>query len=159
MLLMSISRVTTNDCDQHALVHLRDGAGERHAHVLIDIAVGRAIIGELQGRPCPHAEAIDLLQASLAALGAHAERVELRCAGDGLNGVLCLRGLRGPAMAIVDPCHALLAACRMKLPVMMAEEDVEIAAAASSVPAIYHTVLAALDLDSLGNTPPGSQSA
>ncbi|HEX2281540.1 MAG TPA: hypothetical protein VHG52_07240, partial [Thermomicrobiales bacterium] len=111
---------------------------------MIDAAVGRAIVSELRGSPSPHAEAVDVLGTSLAALGAHAERIELRCTDGALSGVLCFRNAAGLASAIVDPCHALLTACRMKLPIVMDEADVASVSHASP-PAVFHQFLNSLD--------------
>lgn len=148
MLQMNVTIVAGCECEQHAWVHLRDGTGERRARVMIDAAVGRAIVSELRGSPSPHAEAVDVLGTSLAALGAHAERIELRCTDGALSGVLCLRNAAGPAFAVVDSCHALLTACRMKLPIVMDEADVT-SMSQTSPPAVFHRFLNSLDLSGL----------
>ena len=86
MLQMNVTIVAGCECEKHAWVHLRDGTGERRARVMIDAAVGRAIVSELRRSPSPHAEAVDLLGTSLTALGAQAERIELRCTDGALSG-------------------------------------------------------------------------
>jgi bifunctional DNase/RNase len=148
MLEMNVTIVAGCECDQHAWVHLRDGTGGRRARVMIDAAVGRAIVSELRGTPNPHAEAVDLLGTALAALGANAERIELRCTDGALSGVLCLRNADGEASAVVDPCHALLTACRMKLPIIMDEADV-LSVSQAAPPAPFHQFLNSLDLSGL----------
>ncbi|MGD9894777.1 MAG: bifunctional nuclease domain-containing protein [Dehalococcoidia bacterium] len=156
MLQMNVTIVAGCECEQHAWVHLRDGTGGRRARVMIDAAVGRAIVSELRGSPSPHAEAVDLLGTSLAALGASAERIELRCADGALSGVLCLRNANGPASAVVDPCHALLTACRMKLPIVMEEADI-LTASQAAPPAAFHQFLNSLDLSGLDPAAEGRQ--
>lgn len=158
MLLMSVSIVAGCQCKDHAWVHLHDPTREFKTRVKIDAAVGRAIVSELSGSPSPHAEAVDLLQAGLTAVGAHAERVELRCSDGVLSGVLCLRGLNGPATTTVDPCHALLAACRMKLPILMHEVDLA-SVAETPVPSVYRPFLDTLDLSGLDGPSHGRASA
>jgi bifunctional DNase/RNase len=148
MLQMNVTIVAGCECERHAWVHLRDGTGDRRARVMIDAAVGRAIVSELHGTPSPHAEAVDMLGTSLATLGANAERVELRCTDGALSGVLCLRNADGEACAAIDPCHALLAACRMKLPIEMDEADIAFSSGATP-PAVFHQFLESLDLSRL----------
>ena len=148
MLQMNVTIVAGCECKRHAWVHLRDGKGERRARVMIDAAVGRAIVSELRGSPSPHAEAVDMLGTSLAAVGANAERVELRCTDGALSGVLCLRNGDGETCAAVDPCHALLAACRIKLPILMDEADV-LSVSRTTPPTVFHEFLDSLDLSGL----------
>jgi bifunctional DNase/RNase len=150
MLLMKVTIVAGCECKRHAWVHLHDATGEHRIRVLIDAAAGRAIVSELRGAPTPHAGTVDLLSSSLEALGARAERVELRCMDGGLCGVLRLRAPGGEATALVDPCHALLAACRMSLPIVMDEAD----AAGTDGPAppdAFDQFLSTLDLSGLGD--------
>lgn len=153
MLSMNVTIVAGCECEQHAWVHLRDGTGEHRVRVKIDAKVGRAIVSELRGTPNPHAEAVDLLWSALHAVGATAEWVELRCTDGALCGVLCLRAQDGPTTATVDSCHALLAACRMKLPILMEEKDV-VKVADTAPPPAFHEFLNSLDLSGLGDPAP-----
>jgi hypothetical protein len=154
MLEMHVAKVARCQCGGHAWILLQDRANERSAEVQIDAPSGRALVAEMAGLPSPIAEAMDLLPATLAAVKTEPDRLELRTDGEAVDGLLYLRGRDGEVSAVVDICHALLAAVRLKLPILMSEQDAGPTSSPTTVPPVYHAVLDTLGLDGLG-TPPG----
>lgn len=145
MLLMQITSVTCCGCEQHAWVSLGDPTGEWFARFTIDLAMGQAILAELRGLRSPEAGAVDGEWAAPAD-GARPLSLTLRCEDDGLTATMSFASRHGPTTAPVDPCQGLLAACRMRLPILMAERDAGLVRR-TPVPPVYHALLDALDLD------------
>lgn len=145
MRLMHVTKVSRCRCAAHALVRLEDDEDGPVVHLQVDPEAGRAILGELCGLSGAHAQGIDLLAATLRALGARAQHIALRDAG-GAAAHLALCGPRGRAMVSLDLGQALLASCRLKLPLLLAAAG---PAAATSVPTAYHHLLDSLRLEAL----------
>ena len=144
--VLSVARVMRCECAHHTWVILHDPTGERTVQVLVGADIGRAIAAELSELPGAHAEAFDLMRLAMAAGGASASSLTLRQDGASIRASLNVRGFRGLAAVDVDPCNGLLAACRMKLPILVRSQP----ASSGSIPDIYHPLLESLGLDGCG---------
>jgi hypothetical protein len=149
MEVLSVARVARCTCPRHAWVILHDPTGECVVRVLVGMEIGRAIAAELAEASSPHAEAFDLLRLALVAAGSGASSLTLVRDGSSLRARLNVRGLRGLTAVEVDPCNGLLAACRMKLPILVGTPPLP----DSDIPAVYHPLLESLGCD--GPTEPG----
>jgi hypothetical protein len=154
MLMMQVSRVQECRCGAHAIAELRDPTGDERIRINIDSAAGRALAAELHGREDCFAGSVDVLRAALACAGAYLERLVLRYRDARLTGLLLLRCAGGVRAIPVDPCHGLLTACRLSLPILFD------GAAPSprdrhdtpqpAVPDVFRAFLESLDYEGLG---------
>jgi bifunctional DNase/RNase len=135
-------------CASHVRLLLYDPDGKQYFQVRIDAAVGQAVLAELNGLSSAHAEGVDLLKAAFDALGARPERLVLRIDGQKLSVRLYMRSGRGSCEAAPEPCYALLAACRMKIPIHI--QALPDATRPEEIPEVYHDLLETLPLDGLG---------
>lgn len=141
--VLSVSRVLRCECTHHAWVILHDPTGERVVNVLVGAEIGRAIAAELSELSGAHAEAFDLMRSVLAASGVSMSSLTLSQHGSHIRARLHVRGLRGLTAVEVDPCNGLLAACRMKLPILVGTMPTP----DSDIPAVYHALLESLGCD------------
>ena len=149
MLNVEVYRVQPCSCGHHATVLLRDSARGRVARLRVEAATGRAVTAQLQGLPLPWMEAFDLLGAALQATGARPTGVIVRLAGDEVYASLCLHCPTGEAIADVSVAHALLAACRLGLPILADVREGEPAdePEPDTVPQVFRDALKELLMD------------
>ncbi|HEY8489740.1 MAG TPA: bifunctional nuclease domain-containing protein [Dehalococcoidia bacterium] len=153
---VELTRVLPCRCPEHARVLLHDRAGGRYLQVRVHADVGRAILAALHGVEEPHGHGLDVLRAVLAGLDARAESLTLSSDGERLDARLALRAPGGTVTVALEPCGALLAACRLRLPIFVGEFRGP-PPAADGVPEAYRAFLAELDLSVLdGPSDPGS---
>jgi bifunctional DNase/RNase len=144
--VLSVARVMRCECAHHTWVILHDPTGERTVQVLVGADIGRAIAAELSELPGAHAEAFDLMRLVFSATGVSASSLTLRQDGEMIRASLNVRGLRGLAVVDVDPCNGLLAACRMKLPILVSGQP----PAGGGIPDVYHPLLESLGFEGCG---------
>lgn len=123
MLVMYVSAVCRCDCGLHDWVELTDMSGDWTTRFTIDSAVGEAIVVALSQPPCLDPAVEELAQAPSAGREAQANSLTLRARDENLTAGLRFDGRDGSSVATVDPCRALLAACRMRLPILVDEAD------------------------------------
>lgn len=135
-------------CRDHARVLLRDRGRRRYLQVRVHAAAGRAILASLNGVADFHGYGLDVATAALAALGARMESLTLASDGERLDARLTLRQGREAVAVDLEPCNALVAACRLRLPIFV-EEFREAPAVEPPLPEPYRAFLAELDLSVL----------
>jgi bifunctional DNase/RNase len=146
---VAIIGVSACECPSHARVVLRDEAGRRNMQVRIHADAGQAMLAEIAGLASTRSAMVDLLGELLARAEVCADRLTLCCS----RGRLCAKlSVRGPGSAedgdlVVEPCEALLAAYRLRLPVFVEEEAPE---EDSGVPDVYRELVESLDLSGFG---------
>ncbi len=145
---VAIIGVSACECPSHARVVLRDEARGRNLQVRIHADAGQAMLAEMAGLASTRSAMVDLLGDVLSRAGACAERLTLCCSRGRLCAKLSVRatGSAGDDDLMVEPCEALLAAYRLRLPVFVEEEPSDDA----GVPEIYRELVESLDLSGLG---------
>jgi len=107
----------------------------------VDADIGRAILAEIHGLVNPYSRAIDLMAAAISAMNASPRCLRLVQEGASFQGELAIRTELGIQTIALDPGSALLAACRMDLPLFVPDPP-----GSEDIPAVYHSLLDGLDL-------------
>lgn len=139
-----IADVRPCECPSHARVVLRDDAGQRKLQVRIHADAGQALLAEMAGMVSPRGALVDLLRDAVQAAGWALSRVTLCCRGGRLCARLMLVGADGWNEVDAEPCEALVAACRMKLPVFVDETSDD-----GELPEVFREFVATLDMSGL----------
>ena len=96
-----------------------------------------------------HAAAFDALESALQAFGGYASCIVLAERNGRLGATLHVNArFRGTTLDL-PAAQALLAATRLHLPILMHENVIESQSAVSTVPPVFQTLLASLDLSGL----------
>jgi hypothetical protein len=149
MRAMAIDHVDASPSGASALIHLIDDDGSQSATVPVDDATGQAILATLIGRPSAHAAAFDALESALQAFGGYASCIILAERNGRLSATLHVNARFRGATLDLPAAQALLAATRLHLPILMHENVIESQSAVSTVPPVFQTLLASLDLSGL----------
>jgi bifunctional DNase/RNase len=142
---VTIAGVRACDCPSHALVIMRETDGKRRFRLRVHSDAGQAILAELADIASPRAALIDMMRDALSASGSEIDGVIVSPAEDTLTARLALTSADGDRMVDVEPCEALIAACRLRIPVFVDER------AETAVPAAFRKALGDLDLGDLGS--------
>ena len=147
---VTITGVSACECPSHARVVLRDEAGARNLQVRIHADAGQAMLAEMAGLASTRSAMVDLLGDVLGRAGTRLDRLTLCCSQGQLCAKLLLFGPDAASEVAVEPCEALLAAYRLRLPVFVEEEASRDGARTAGVPPVYRELMESLDLSGLG---------
>ncbi len=152
MTLVEISAVKPCECPAHARIELHDREHNRKLRVRVHAPAGEAIAAELAGVPSARSGALDLLHDALAAVDATLESITIWHADGSLFARACaLDAVGQPRQFDVEPCEALVAACRLKLALFVDEPEPRApAASCDAVPEVYRAFVDTLDFDGVG---------
>ena len=152
MTRVEISAVRPCECPAHARIELRDRERGRKLCVRVHAPAGEAIAAELASIPSARSGALDLARDALAAVGATLESITIWHDYGSLFARACAFDAAGnPREFDVEPCEALVAACRLKLALFVDEPDPPPAPASSSaVPEVYRAFVDTLDFQGVG---------
>jgi hypothetical protein len=146
-----ISRVMACRCADHAWVMLDDRLDSEPVKVQVPIATGRVLARMLAGHTSAAADALDLVAAVLVALDARPNAVTLQCDGGDAGACLTLSAASGSYSVSTNFCTALLAACRLKLPIRL-NPTMPAGSPGSNLPDAFRAVIQSLDLSGLDHT-------
>jgi hypothetical protein len=144
MIELRVTSVACCGCKQHHWVYLADANGEWQTEFTLDPLLGDAILAELTGRK-PPSPPLDCGHGPAPA-GIRPSAIELRWQADDLTATLHPTGTAGPTSEAVCPCHALLLACRLRLPILADQRDASFFRRAP-VPPAFDAVPGVLDPD------------
>jgi bifunctional DNase/RNase len=144
MTSVEIAGVRSCDCPTHAIVALREVGGKRRFRLRVHSDAGQAVLAESSGLASTRAGAIDMLRDALAAAGGELAGVIVAHNEDTLSAQLIVRDTSGEHLVHAEPCEAIVAACRLRLPVFLDESP------AAAVPDAYRRALSDLDVSGLG---------
>jgi bifunctional DNase/RNase len=143
---VEIASVAPCECPSHAVMIMQEMGGPRRFRVRVHNEAGQAILAEMAQLPSGRACCIDMMHKALASVGAELSAVIVTARADFIRAALVVSGL-GERTIEVEPCEALVAACRLSLPVYIQGKE----GAGEELPEVFQEALSYIDLSTLDN--------